>query len=139
LVDDGLNLALTAGVAIGLWRLHGSSLFLIGGLVTCAMLLTYNAVAYRELVRQGEGGEVLKVRWWFTGGADLKVILGSGKKRGGLGGVLLVIGRRDFFVLAWLLLALAGLAPAVLVYSFVIAAVNFSAAIGQLLWRRKRG
>jgi phosphatidylglycerophosphate synthase len=135
LVDDGLNFALTAGVGIGLWRLHGSLLFLVGGLGTCAMLLTYNAVAYRELVRQGEGGEVLKVKWWFTGGADLKAILGTGK-RSGLGGLLLTIGRRDFFVLAWLVLAVVGLAPAVLVYSFIIAAVNFTVAIGQLLWRR---
>ena len=56
-VDDGLNLVLIACMGIGLSRASGRAADLVVALCACAMLLTYNVVAYRELVRQGEGGE----------------------------------------------------------------------------------
>jgi phosphatidylglycerophosphate synthase len=146
LVDDALNLVLTAAIGIGLWRAHGEGLYLAGGLAAAGMLLFYNAVAYRELVRQGEGGEVLKVRWWFTRGASLKRVLaqarggaagGAGWTRGLLFALLSAMGRRDFFVFTWLVLALLGLGPVVLVYAFLLALANFIVAAGQLLTGRR--
>jgi phosphatidylglycerophosphate synthase len=135
IVDDALNLLLVCGLALGVHRLTGNPVYLWGGLAAAGMLLFYNVVAYRELVRQGEGGEVLKVRWWFARGIDLKQMVGAGGRKG-FTGVLLTIGRRDFFVLAWLLLALAGLWPLLLLYPFLIAAANFTVAVGQLVVRR---
>jgi phosphatidylglycerophosphate synthase len=135
IVDDALNLLLVCGLAIGVSRLTGNPLYLWAGLITAGMMLVYNVVAYRELVRQGEGGEVLKIRWWFARGIDMKKMLGKGGRKG-VTGALMTMGRRDFFVLAWLLLALAGLWPLLMLYPFLIAAANFTGAVGQLLVRR---
>jgi len=109
---------------------------LVMGVAAAAMLLTYNAVAYRELVRQGQGGEVLKVRWWFARGAVMKDLYGD---RPGARRLLLAIGRRDFFVLAWVIMAALGLLRLVLAYAVVIAAVSFVVAVGQILSRRSAG
>jgi phosphatidylglycerophosphate synthase len=133
IVDDALNLVLFAAVGIGAYR-AGLGPWALGlGLAAAAMLLGYNAIAYRELLRQGVGGEVIKIRWWFTAGADLKSLYGGGGKKG-LFQHLLTIGRRDFFLLAWLLFALAGRVDLVVVYAFLVAASNFGVAVGQLLF-----
>ncbi len=141
-VDDALNLALTAAIGIGFWRAHDRPFDLIVGLVAAGMLVTYNAVAYRELVRQGEGGEVLKVRWWFTGGASFKRLYGQpgadapgSRIKSAAFGLLTTLGRRDFFVFAWLVLALLHLHGVILLYAFLLALANFVGAVGQLLWK----
>jgi phosphatidylglycerophosphate synthase len=131
-VDDALNLVLFAAVGVGVFRLTGEMRHLLLGAGGALMLLVYNLVAYRELLRQGEGGEVIKVRWWFTKGADLKTLYG--KKRGPLS-QLLSIGRRDFFLLAWLVFAAIGLLPLVPLYAFLVALPEFVVALGQILWR----
>lgn len=134
IVDDGLNLALVASIGVGLGRAHHSALPAVVGFVTCAMLLTYNAVAYRELHRQGEGGEVLKVRWWFLRGGDVKQLVSQqGPMR-----LLSTVARRDFFVLAWTVLAAVGLFPVVLVYALLVVIPSFVIALGQLVLRPGR-
>lgn len=135
IVDDGLNLALVASMGIGLGRAYQSGVPPTLAFITCAMLLTYNAVAYRELRRQGEGGEVLKVRWWFLRGADVKALVskqGSPALR-----LLSTVARRDFFVLAWFVLALLGLFPVILVYAMLVVLPSFAVAIGQLVTTRR--
>lgn len=134
IVDDGMNLFLVASIGVGLGRATGSALPIIAGFATCAMLLTYNAVAYRELHRQGEGGEVLKVRWWFLRGRDVKDLV----SQGGAMGLLSTVARRDFFVLAWLVLAALGLFPVVLVYAMLVVIPSFVIALGQLVLRPHR-
>jgi phosphatidylglycerophosphate synthase len=148
LVDDVLNLALVLAVGLALWR-RGAPVgtksinVLAGGtfldmklaLAAAAMLLFYNLVSYRELLKQGEGGELLKIRWWFAYGQSLKAMsgAGSGSMRG-----MMYLGRRDFFVLAWLVMAYFDLLPVVLLYMLVLAVVYAGAALGQLLtpaWR----
>jgi hypothetical protein len=155
IVDDFLNLALVLAIGVALWR-RGAALgdfkdikvgnvlsALNGGtfldmkvaLAAAAMLLFYNIVAYRELIKQGEGGEVLKIRWWFAYGQSLKSMSGAGS---GPLKILLMIGKRDFFVFAWLVLAYFDLLPIVLLYALVLAIVYAGVAVGQLLtpeWR----
>jgi hypothetical protein len=156
IVDDVLNLALVLAIGVALWR-RGAPLVgdfktlkagdmlaaLNGGsfgdmkvaLAAAGMLLFYNIVAYRELIRQGEGGEVLKIRWWFAYGQSLKSMSGAGS--GPLKGIL-VIGKRDFFVFAWLVMAYFDLLPVVLLYALILAIVYAGVAVGQLLtpeWR----
>ena len=98
------------------------------------MMLFYNIVTYRELIRQGEGGSVLKVRWWFTGGAEVKVMAGAGKKT--LGAFLFNLsGRRDVFVFVWLILAVFDRLNVVVLFAFVVAAVSFVVGAGQLVAR----
>jgi hypothetical protein len=155
IVDDVLNLALVLGIGVALWRRGaaiadfkdikvGNVLAALNGgtfldmkvaLAAAGMLLFYNIVAYRELVRQGEGGEVLKIRWWFAYGQSLKSMSGAGS---GHMKALLMIGKRDFFVFAWLVLAYFDLLPVVLLYALVLAIVYAGVAVGQLLtpeWR----
>ncbi|HEY0711088.1 MAG TPA: CDP-alcohol phosphatidyltransferase family protein [Polyangia bacterium] len=134
IVDDGLNLTLAIATGVGLWRHHDNELVLFGGLAAGGMLAIYNAIAYRELVRQGEGGEVLKIKWWFAKGVDLKQMHATGKRS-----PLTMIGsltRRDFFVFAWLVLAVVGLPVVILPYIFAIALGCFIVAVGQLFARR---
>ena len=134
IVDDFLNFAIFGAIGVGIWRAGGTTLDLALGLASSAMLLSYNVVAYRELLRLGEGGEVLKLRWWFTGGKDLKAIHANAEKPGIVSRVM-VIGRRDFFLLAWLLIALAGQPRVALVYAFTVAFASFVVAMGQVIWR----
>ena len=155
IVDDFLNLAFVLAIGVALWRRgaplgdfrdlkSGNVLAALSGgsfgdmkvaLAAAGMLLFYNIVAYRELVKQGEGGEVLKIRWWFAYGQSLKSMSGAGT---GPLKAILMIGKRDFFILAWLVLAYFDLLPIVLLYALVLAIVYAGVAVGQLLtpeWR----
>jgi hypothetical protein len=155
IVDDLLNLALVLAIGVALWRKGaplgdfrdikvGNALSALNGgsildmkmaLAAAGMLLFYNIVSYRQLIKQGEGGEVLKIRWWFAYGQSLKSMSGAGT---GALRALLVIGKRDFFVFAWLLLAYFDLLPLALLYALVLAIVYAGVALGQLLtpeWR----
>jgi hypothetical protein len=155
IVDDVLNIALVLAIGVALWRKGaplgdfkdikvGNALAALNGgtfldmkmaLAAAGMLLFYNIVAYRELIKQGEGGEVLKIRWWFAYGQSLKSMSGAGT--GALKGIL-VIGKRDFFIFAWLALAYFDLLPIVLLYALVLAIVYAGVAVGQLMtpdWR----
>jgi phosphatidylglycerophosphate synthase len=135
-VDDLLNIALIGATAVGLWRSGGStdSTWLALGAAGCAMLLVYMVIAYRELVKQGEGGDVLKIRWWWARGRDFKSLLAGRDDRSGFN-LLVALGKRDFFVLAWLVLVILNQLPAVLVYGVVIAAIYFVVAVVQLVAR----
>jgi len=155
IVDDFLNVALVLAIGVALWRKGaplgdfkdikvGNVLAALNGgtfldmkmaLAAAGMLVFYNIVAYRELVRQGEGGEVLKIRWWFAYGQSLKSMSGAGT---GPLKAILTIGKRDFFIFAWLVLAYFDLLPIVLLYALVLAIVYAGVAVGQLLtpdWR----
>jgi phosphatidylglycerophosphate synthase len=113
IVDDGLNLLLVASIGVGLGRAHHTTFPTVVGFITSAMLLTYNAVAYRELHRQGEGGR----------GAEGALVVPARRRRQAAGqpagphAPLSTVARRDFFLLAWLVLAAVGLVPVVQVYA----------------------
>ena len=134
IVDDALNLALVGAIGVGLGRLRGTTTPMLWGLAGCLMLLTYNVIAYRELVKQGEGGEVLKIRWWWARGQDFAEVLSDNRPTSGFN-LIVALGKRDFFVLAWLILAAAGQLSIVLAYAVVIAAIYFVFAIVQLIIR----
>jgi phosphatidylglycerophosphate synthase len=133
ITDDGLNLALCVALGLALRNpARGAPVagpWLAG--LAAAMLLFYNVVAYRELRRQGEGGEVLKVRWWFARGKNMKALAGH-TKPGGMA-FIFNLGRRDVFVLGWLLLAVVDLLPVILFTALLIAGSSFVVAVGQLL------
>jgi phosphatidylglycerophosphate synthase len=139
-VDDFLNIALAVGIGFGVARRYGSPAGLWLGLAAAAMLLTYNVIAYRELLRQGEGGDVLKIRWWFARGSNMKSVTGAGAGGGlglGLFNLVFLLGKRDFFLLVWLILAVLDRLPVVLVYSLVQAAACFVSAVGQVIADRR--
>lgn len=132
LVDDGLNLALVASLGIGLWRNGLGWPAVAGGTAAFVMFLFYNVVSYRELVRQGEGGELIKIRWKLTKGRDMKSMV-SESSSGGIGTFLLSLGRRDTFVFGWFLLAIFHLLPVSLLWAVLVALSCFVGAVAQLV------
>jgi phosphatidylglycerophosphate synthase len=139
IVDDALNIILFTCLAIGISSYTGSGRVGAVGFFATLLLMFYNAIAYRELLRQGEGGEVLKVRWWFNGGKSLKEIYAAGGgKATGAKAIVMAAGRRDFFLAAWVVLSLFTFHRMILLYALVIGMVNATVAGGQLLWPPKK-
>ncbi len=133
IVDDGLNIVIFAAIGIGLYRGGGSPLLLCAGLAASVFHLVYDAVALSEIRRQGEGGEIIKVRWRIAGRDNMKTRLNA--KRNSPMVLIYSLGRRDFFVLAFLVYALLGLAKLTLVHALIIAGPLCVIALVQVLWR----
>jgi phosphatidylglycerophosphate synthase len=133
MVDDGLNILIFAALGIGLYRGGGSTMLLLCGLGASFMHVIYDAVALTEIRRQGEGGEIIKVRWRIAGKDNMKTRLTQ--KRGNPMILVYSLGRRDFFVLAFLVYALLGLAKFALVHALFIAGPLCIIAFVQIIWR----
>ena len=137
LVDDGLNIVLFVSIGVGVFRATGSPLALAAGLLAALLHIGYDVIAYRELRIQGGGGEIIKVRWHLTGSSDMKTRLAKGQ-RDPLATVH-TIGRRDFFILAFLVYALLGLPWLALVHALLIAGPLAVVAGAQVVWRLRGG
>lgn len=139
-VDEALNIALFAGIGIGLWQASGSELALVVGLAAAAGYVFYDVVALTELKRQGKGGEIIRISWRITGGINMKDH--SSEKRGSLLTIVHTFGRRDFFIFAFLLCALAGVPFLTLVYASIIVVGLLLISGSQVAWHlfyRNRG
>jgi phosphatidylglycerophosphate synthase len=135
LMDDGLNLALVAAIAVGLRRGGAGAWAGLAGGAIVLMLLVYNLVSYRALVRQRLGGELLKIRWKLNRGRDMKAAWATPGAIGPVRRVVLTLGRRDTFVFGWMVLAIVQgvsslrLMPFVLLWAFLVALPCFVTAI----------
>jgi CDP-L-myo-inositol myo-inositolphosphotransferase len=132
-VDELINTVLFACTGIGIWRATGSQLALAVGLSAAAIHIFYDTVALTELRRQGEGGDLMHIRWWIAGGLNMKNR--TGQKRGDL--LVLAHGftRRDFFIFAFLVYALAGVPFLALAHASIIAVGQLVLTISQVGWR----
>ena len=130
LVDDFMNVALISGISIGLHRSGYSIAWTVGGFLAVGMYLFYNVVSYRELIRQGVGGELINIRWKAAQGRDMKSM--ASNDAAGLGERLLALGRRDTFVLGWLLLAILHAMPVTIVWALIVAGFSCWAAVVQV-------
>jgi phosphatidylglycerophosphate synthase len=137
LVDDGLNIVLFACIGVGVFRATGNPLALAAGFVAAALHVGYDVVAYRELKIQGEGGEIIKVHWRLAGHSDMKTRLANGKRD--LLGTVHAIGRRDFFILAFLVYGLLGVPWLALIHALLIAGSLAVVAGAQVVWRARGG
>ncbi len=137
LLDDGLNILIFAALGIGLYRGTGVGLYLAAGVLAAAMHLCYDAVAISEIRRQGETGETIKLRWRLAGKESLKKRLQKGPAQGrsNLAMALVTMGRRDFFIFAFLVYALVGLPKLTLIHAAIVATSVFTVAVAQLIWR----
>jgi len=136
-VDDGLNIVLFACIGVGVFRATGSLLALAAGILAAALHVGYDGIAYRELSLQGGGGEIIKVRWHLTGSSDMKTRLSTGK-RDPLA-MVHTIGRRDFFILAFLVYGLLGVPWLALIHALLIAGPLAVVAGAQVVWRARGG
>jgi len=133
LVDDGLNVVIFAALGIGFYRATGRGLFLGAGLLASALHLVYDIVAVVEILRQGEGGETIKIRWRLTGRDNVKTRLST--RRASASMILYTMGRRDFFLLAFLVYALLGQGRLALIHALIVAGTLFVVAMAQVVWR----
>jgi hypothetical protein len=136
-VDDGLNIVLFACIGVGVFRATGSLLALTAGILAAALHVGYDVIAYRELSLQGGGGEIIKVRWHLTGSSDMKTRLATGK-RDPLA-MVHTMGRRDFFILAFLVYGLLGVPWLALIHALLIAGPLAVVAGAQVVWRARGG
>jgi phosphatidylglycerophosphate synthase len=133
LLDDGLNIAIFAALGIGFYRATGVGLYLATGMLAAVLHLCYDAVALGEIRRQGETGEIIKLRWRLTGSDSLKKRMQKG--RGNLLVTVVSMGRRDFFIFAFLIYALVGWPKLILLHAFLVATSVFILAVAQVIWR----
>jgi phosphatidylglycerophosphate synthase len=137
IVDDTLNVLLFAALGIGVGRLTHSTLALAVGLVAAAMHIAYDVIAYSELRRQGSGGEIIKVRWHLTGSSDMKSRVAKGKRDPLV--YLHALGRRDFYILAFLVYALCSVPYLAVLHAFLIASPLMVVSGAQVIWRLRGG
>jgi phosphatidylglycerophosphate synthase len=132
LVDESVNTVLFACIGLGLWRATGSTLALALGLAESAVNIFYDVVAFTELRRQGEGGDMMRLRWRITGGLNMKTRTSKGR----FDPVAIMHGaaRRDFFILAFLVYAVMGVPFLSLVHAAPIAAGMLVLATSQVVW-----
>ncbi len=134
LVDDGLNIVIFAALGVGFYRATGSNLLFSGGMLASLLHITYDIVALLEIRRQGESGEIIKVRWRLTGSDNMKTRLSKHQAVNPLL-VFYTMGRRDFFILAFLVYALLGVGRLAVLHALLIAAPLFVIALAQVVWR----
>ena len=133
-VGDFVNVVLVLAVGLALWGHGGTVLDMKMAAVAAGLTLFYIVVSYRELMRQGEG-DVMRLRWWFAYGQQLKTFGGAGSSSIK---VVMMLGRRDVVVLLSFALAYFDQMPVVLLYLLIVAMVRAAGALGQLLtpeWR----
>lgn len=137
LIDDGLNILIFAALGIGFYRGGGTGIYLTAGLLAAALHLFYDVVALGEIRRQGGTGEIIKIRWHLSGSDSMKERLHKKGKagHGGLMVALFTMGRRDFYIFAFLIYALVGLGKLALLHALFIAGPLFVVASAQVLWR----
>lgn len=131
MVDDMLNLALVAAVGLGLRGAGGTPADLALAALTCLLFVASDMILYRALTRQGDGGEAIKLRWWFSRRRPLKTYCGRGSS--GPLAALIQLGRRDLFVFVWLVLAAFDLTKSILISALILGVVSFVGAAGQLV------
>jgi phosphatidylglycerophosphate synthase len=133
IVDDGLNIILFTAIGVGLFRAGGDTTALTMGLFASGMHLVYDIVALSEIRRQGEGGEIISVRWRLVGKDDMKSRLSKNHKS--VVARFYALGRRDFFVLAFLIYALLRIPKLALIHALIISFPLFVIALAQVVWR----
>ena len=134
IVDDGLNILFFAALGIGFFQATGSKWLFAGGMIASLLHVVYDIVALLEIRRQGESGEIIKVRWRLTGSDNMKTRLAKSKVVSPML-VLYTMGRRDFFILAFLIYALLGIGQLAVLHALLIAGPLFVIAMAQVIWR----
>jgi phosphatidylglycerophosphate synthase len=136
IADDGLHIVLFACMGVGLFRSTGKPLALVAGLVAAGLHIAYDVIASRELKLQG-GGETIKLYWHLAGSTDMKSRVAKSKRDPLV--YVYTLGRRDFFILSFLVYALLGIPWLALIHALFISVSLATVAGAQVIWRLRGG
>jgi CDP-L-myo-inositol myo-inositolphosphotransferase len=122
-LDDHVNLAFCVGLAYSSSRLYGQRMWLWMGVGVALSMTAYNALVYAQLAFVHRSGNPFHFRWWFQkDGADLTTTMARPGIGTRLAAAFRALGRRDVFLLAFLLLAVLRVPQVAVVWYAVIAA-----------------
>ena len=144
LSDDVTNIFFAMGMGVGLSRGLGAFPYHWEGywvlsLLTVIMLSTYNFFIYRYLLKYTDTGDVFAYTWFFdTPAAQAAETQQEAVCEQGLFGRIMYyikfVGRRDFFIFSFLILAVFNLLFVGVIAMFVASSITFTLVIVQELW-----
>lgn len=124
-LDDFVNIGYGVGLGFTAAALNGRPVYFWLGLGGGLGFLLYNLVVYAQLYFVHHSGNPFHFRWWFQRpGEDVAASLHRAGAFARLGATLRALGRRDVFLLAFLLLVVVSL-PEVAVIWWAILAVGY--------------
>jgi phosphatidylglycerophosphate synthase len=107
-IDDAINIAYAVALGHATAVLLDAPLYRAIGLLTACGFVIYAAVLYADLALVHGSGNPFLFRWWFQKrDAYLQQSLSGGGPRSHLAGLVHAMGRRDLFLLAFLVLCAA--------------------------------
>jgi phosphatidylglycerophosphate synthase len=124
-LDDFVNIGYGIGLGFASSVLTGRPIYFWLGLLAGFGFLLYNLVVYAQLYFVHHSGNPFRFRWWFQRpGEDVAASLRRAGAFARLGATLRALGRRDVFLLAYLLLVALRM-PQVAVIWWAILAVGY--------------
>ncbi|MFH0901267.1 MAG: CDP-alcohol phosphatidyltransferase family protein, partial [Pseudomonadota bacterium] len=135
-LDDFVNIGFGLALGIASAKLLGSSLYYWLGIAAAVSFLAYNSLVYAQLALVHHTGNPFAFRWWFQHeGADLTQTLGRAGAVGRIGGALRTLGRRDTFLLCFMLLAMVRLPHVAVVWYAAVGIADLVLTIAHLAVR----
>ncbi len=142
--DFVVNASFMVGMAVGAWRRFDQPAYIFAGGFALMAFSVYNATVFRYIHRLGVPDEFL-FKWWFDQEADALAARGEavvapggdGSGPSGLGRFLSglkYLGRRDFFIFAYLVTSLLGVLHWAFWVTVAGAAMNFVMICYQLFF-----
>ncbi|MFH0900910.1 MAG: CDP-alcohol phosphatidyltransferase family protein [Pseudomonadota bacterium] len=135
-LDDFVNIGFGLALGIASAKLFGSSLYCWLGATAAVSFLAYNSLVYAQLALVHHTGNPFAFRWWFQReGADLTRTLGQAGGIGRIGAVLRTLGRRDTFLLCFMLLAIVRLPHIAVVWYAAVGIADLLLTLAHLVVR----
>ncbi len=128
IADDVANNLFFIALAIGAYRMTGSSLWIVLGFANAVPSLLATAYQYRLLISNGRG-DLLAIKWLFE--------RGNGKGDGARGPLAAVLDKakyvvkRDFYIALLLAVSIVGLLPWMLVITTTANLIVLATCVGQ--------
>jgi 1L-myo-inositol 1-phosphate cytidylyltransferase / CDP-L-myo-inositol myo-inositolphosphotransferase len=133
-LDDHVNVGYGLALGIASATLLDEPLYRWLGIGAASGFTLYNLTVYIQLALVHRTGSPFAFRWWYQKGPqDLGAMLAQPGLGNRVGALLRALGRRDFFLFAFMLLALARLPQVAVVWYALIAAAHAALTAIHLL------
>jgi phosphatidylglycerophosphate synthase len=131
-LDDLVNAGFGFALGVASANLLGQPLWRWLGAFAAGAFGVYYAVVYAQLALRHHTGDPFAFRWWFQTSADLGAELGAGGAGARTAAALRALARRDVFLWAFMLLALARLPQVAVAWYAVLGAVHLGLSLVHL-------